>query len=163
GPAPRRPAETLPRGWGCAPDAPRDPRRAGPRAAARGRRPRRAPRARGGAGGGRGGGAAAGCEGGARGAGGPTDGGAPQRQAVAETLEAGGTLVAEAGTGTGKTYAYLAPALLSGGKVLVSTGTKTLQDQLYTRDLPQLVAALQMPATIALLKGRSNYVCHLHL
>src|SRR5690606_12533083 len=83
--------------------------------------------------------------------------------AVAQTLETGGTLVAEAGTGTGKTYAYLAPALLHGGKVLVSTGTKTLQDQLFARDLPQLVAAMQVPATIALLKGRGNYLCHLHL
>lgn len=83
--------------------------------------------------------------------------------AVARTLEEGGTLVAEAGTGTGKTYAYLAPALLKGGKVLVSTGTKTLQDQLFARDLPQLVAAMQVPASIALLKGRGNYLCHLHL
>lgn len=84
-------------------------------------------------------------------------------RAVARTLEEGGTLVAEAGTGTGKTYAYLAPALLKGGKVLVSTGTKTLQDQLFSRDLPQLVAAMQIPASIALLKGRGNYLCHLHL
>lgn len=84
-------------------------------------------------------------------------------RAVARTLDEGGTLVAEAGTGTGKTYAYLAPALLKGGKVLVSTGTKTLQDQLFSRDLPQLVAAMQVPASIALLKGRGNYVCHLHL
>nr|MBF0686034.1 ATP-dependent DNA helicase [Pseudomonas sp.] len=83
--------------------------------------------------------------------------------AVARTLEEGSTLVAEAGTGTGKTYAYLAPALLKGGKVLVSTGTKTLQDQLFARDLPQLVAAMQVPASIALLKGRGNYLCHLHL
>ncbi len=83
--------------------------------------------------------------------------------AVARTLDEGGTLVAEAGTGTGKTYAYLAPALLKGGKVLVSTGTKTLQDQLFARDLPQLVAAMQVPASIALLKGRGNYLCHLHL
>lgn len=84
-------------------------------------------------------------------------------RAVARTLDEGGTLVAEAGTGTGKTYAYLAPALLKGGKVLVSTGTKTLQDQLFARDLPQLVAAMQVPASIALLKGRGNYLCHLHL
>lgn len=83
--------------------------------------------------------------------------------AVAQALEDGSTLVVEAGTGTGKTYAYLAPVLLSGGKVLVSTGTKTLQDQLYARDLPQLVAALQLPASTALLKGRSNYLCHWHL
>lgn len=84
-------------------------------------------------------------------------------EAVAQTIAEGGTLVAEAGTGTGKTYAYLAPALLRGGKVLVSTGTKTLQDQLFARDLPQLVAAMQMPAMISLLKGRGNYLCHLHL
>lgn len=83
--------------------------------------------------------------------------------AVSRTLTERGTLVAEAGTGTGKTYAYLAPALLQGGKVLVSTGTKTLQDQLFARDLPQLVAAMEIPANIALLKGRGNYLCHLHL
>ena len=72
-------------------------------------------------------------------------------------------LVAEAGTGTGKTFAYLAPALLSGAKVIVSTGTKTLQDQLYQRDLPTVRDALTVPVTIALLKGRANYVCHYHL
>jgi ATP-dependent DNA helicase DinG len=72
-------------------------------------------------------------------------------------------LVAEAGTGTGKTFAYLAPALVSGGKVIISTGTKTLQDQLFTRDLPTVRDALGVPATIALLKGRANYVCHHHL
>jgi ATP-dependent DNA helicase DinG len=67
--------------------------------------------------------------------------------------------VAEAGTGTGKTLAYLAPALLAGGKVIVSTGTKTLQDQLYDRDLPAVRAALAAGAVTALLKGRANYVC----
>ena len=72
-------------------------------------------------------------------------------------------LIAEAGTGTGKTFAYLVPALLSGGKVVLSTGTKTLQDQLFTRDLPAVRAALKAPVTVALLKGRSNYVCHYHL
>ncbi len=72
-------------------------------------------------------------------------------------------LVAEAGTGTGKTFAYLVPALLAGGKVIVSTGTKTLQDQLFNRDLPTVRDALGLPATVALLKGRSNYVCHHHL
>lgn len=72
-------------------------------------------------------------------------------------------LVAEAGTGTGKTFAYLVPALLSGGKVIVSTGTKTLQDQLFNRDLPTVRDALGLPASIALLKGRSNYVCPYHL
>lgn len=73
------------------------------------------------------------------------------------------TLVAEAGTGTGKTWAYLVPAFLSGGKVLVSTGTRTLQDQLFRRDLPRLREALALPVTAALLKGRGNYVCHYHL
>ena len=72
-------------------------------------------------------------------------------------------LVAEAGTGTGKTFAYLAPALLAGGKVIVSTGTKTLQDQLFNRDLPTVRDALGVPATVALLKGRANYVCPHHL
>jgi ATP-dependent DNA helicase DinG len=72
-------------------------------------------------------------------------------------------LVAEAGTGTGKTFAYLVPALLRGGKVIVSTGTKTLQDQLYGRDLPMVRDALKVSVTTALLKGRANYVCHYHL
>jgi ATP-dependent DNA helicase DinG len=71
--------------------------------------------------------------------------------------------VAEAGTGTGKTFAYLVPALLAGGKVIVSTGTKTLQDQLFRRDLPTVRDALGAAASIALLKGRANYVCHYHL
>jgi ATP-dependent DNA helicase DinG len=72
-------------------------------------------------------------------------------------------LVAEAGTGTGKTFAYLVPALLSGGKVIIATGTKTLQDQLFDRDLPRVREALKLPIETALLKGRSNYVCHYHL
>ncbi len=72
-------------------------------------------------------------------------------------------LVAEAGTGTGKTYAYLVPALLSGGKVIVSTGTKNLQDQLFARDIPTIRRALASPAKVALLKGRANYLCHYHL
>ena len=84
-------------------------------------------------------------------------------EAVARTLDQGGQLVAEAGTGTGKTFAYLVPALLSGGKVIVSTGTKTLQDQLFNRDLPFVRDALKVPVTVALLKGRANYVCHYHL
>ena len=84
-------------------------------------------------------------------------------RAVAATIEARGQLIAEAGTGTGKTFAYLVPALLSGGKVIVSTGTKTLQDQLFRRDLPNVRAVLDVPVTVALLKGRSNYVCHFHL
>lgn len=84
-------------------------------------------------------------------------------RAIARTLSSGSTLVAEAGTGTGKTWAYLVPALLAGGKVLISTGTRTLQDQLFKRDLPRVRAALAVPATVALLKGRGNYVCHYHL
>jgi ATP-dependent DNA helicase DinG len=84
-------------------------------------------------------------------------------RAVAEAIEARGMLIAEAGTGTGKTFAYLAPALLSGGKVIISTGTKTLQDQLFNRDIPTLRNALRVPVTVALLKGRANYVCHYHL
>ncbi|WP_374487448.1 ATP-dependent DNA helicase [Zoogloea sp.] len=82
---------------------------------------------------------------------------------IADALTRNGVLVAEAGTGTGKTYAYLVPALMSGGKVLISTGTKTLQDQLFNRDLPTVRAALKVPVTTALLKGRSNYICHYHL
>jgi ATP-dependent DNA helicase DinG len=80
-------------------------------------------------------------------------------EAIAQTIESTGVLVAEAGTGTGKTFAYLVPALLAGGKVIVSTGTKTLQDQLFDRDLPAVKHALASGATAALLKGRSNYVC----
>jgi ATP-dependent DNA helicase DinG len=83
--------------------------------------------------------------------------------AVRRAIRERGTLLAEAGTGTGKTFAYLVPALLSGGKVIVSTGTKTLQDQLFQRDLPMVRDALAVPATLALLKGRANYVCHYHL
>ncbi len=84
-------------------------------------------------------------------------------QAIARAIAARGALVAEAGTGTGKTFAYLVPALLVGGKVIVSTGTKTLQDQLFERDLPLVRDALAAPVTTALLKGRANYVCHYHL
>jgi ATP-dependent DNA helicase DinG len=84
-------------------------------------------------------------------------------EAVARAIANKTPLIAEAGTGTGKTYAYLVPALLSGGKVIVSTGTKTLQDQLFHRDLPKVRAALKVPVTIALLKGRANYVCRYHL
>jgi ATP-dependent DNA helicase DinG len=84
-------------------------------------------------------------------------------QAVSETIAGRSVLVAEAGTGTGKTFAYLVPALLSGGKVIISTGTKTLQDQLFDRDIPTVRRALNVPVTVALLKGRANYVCHYHL
>jgi ATP-dependent DNA helicase DinG len=80
-------------------------------------------------------------------------------EAVAETLEEHGKLVIEAGTGTGKTFAYLIPALLSGRKTIISTGTKTLQDQLYHRDLPLVGKVLGRPVTTALLKGRANYLC----
>src|SRR5579871_1535779 len=79
---------------------------------------------------------------------------------VAGAIESRETLAVEAGTGTGKTFAYLVPALLSGARVLISTGTRTLQDQLYSKDLPLVAAALGRPARIALLKGRTNYLCH---
>jgi ATP-dependent DNA helicase DinG len=82
---------------------------------------------------------------------------------VADAIRDNAVLVCEAGTGTGKTFAYLVPAILSAGKVIVSTGTKTLQDQLYHRDLPTVRAALGVSVTTALLKGRANYVCHYHL
>ncbi len=84
-------------------------------------------------------------------------------QAIGRAITDRATLVAEAGTGIGKTWAYLVPAFVAGGKVIISTGTRTLQDQLYTRDLPRVRAALAAPVTAALLKGRANYVCHYHL
>ena len=84
-------------------------------------------------------------------------------RAVADTIHARGTLLAEAGTGTGKTFAYLVPALLWGGKVIISTGTKNLQDQLFLRDIPIVRQAMNAPVTVALLKGRANYLCHFHL
>ncbi|MDE1186960.1 MAG: ATP-dependent DNA helicase [Pantoea sp.] len=80
-------------------------------------------------------------------------------QAVAEAVKTGGELVVEAGTGTGKTYAYLAPALRADKKVIISTGSKALQDQLYNRDLPTIARALKFKGKTALLKGRSNYLC----
>ena len=87
----------------------------------------------------------------------------PQQQAMAEQvgriLEQGGVLITEAGTGTGKTFAYLIPALISGRKVIISTGTKNLQDQLFHRDLPLIKDALALPTNVALLKGRANYLC----
>ena len=79
--------------------------------------------------------------------------------AVFDTITEHGTLIAEAGTGTGKTFAYLVPALVAGGKVLVSTGTKALQDQVFRKDLAVLRAALDPAIDLALLKGRQNYVC----
>jgi len=84
-------------------------------------------------------------------------------RAVADTIQSRGTLLAEAGTGTGKTFAYLVPALLWGGKVIISTGTKNLQDQLFLRDIPIVRQAMNAPVTVALLKGRANYLCHFHL
>lgn len=83
--------------------------------------------------------------------------------AIANAIAANKQLVAEAGTGTGKTFAYLVPALLSGGKVIISTGTKTLQDQLFNRDLPNVRDALKVPVSVSMLKGRANYVCHYYL
>ncbi|GBU12618.1 ATP-dependent helicase [Enterobacterales bacterium] len=86
----------------------------------------------------------------------------PQRlmaQAVSKAITNKQGLVVEAGTGTGKTYAYLAPALRSGKKVIISTGSKALQDQLYSRDLPKVASALKFKGKLALLKGRSNYLC----
>jgi ATP-dependent DNA helicase DinG len=82
---------------------------------------------------------------------------------ISAALEQREALLVEAGTGTGKTFAYLVPALLSGLRVLISTGTRTLQDQLFHRDLPLLGAALGRPARVALLKGRSNYLCRARL
>jgi ATP-dependent DNA helicase DinG len=84
-------------------------------------------------------------------------------EAIARAIHGNRALVAEAGTGTGKTFAYLVPALLSGGKVIISTGTKTLQDQLFHRDLPAVRKALKVPVGVALLKGRQNYACHYHI
>jgi ATP-dependent DNA helicase DinG len=91
----------------------------------------------------------------------------PQQQEmgarVAARLVDGGTLICEAGTGTGKTFAYLVPALLCGRKTLVSTGTRNLQDQLFQRDIPLIRAALGAPIEVALLKGRGNYLCRYRL
>ncbi|WP_374709549.1 ATP-dependent DNA helicase [Massilia scottii] len=84
-------------------------------------------------------------------------------KSIAQAIADQSTLIAEAGTGTGKTFAYLVPALLWGGKTIISTGTKNLQDQLFLRDIPTVRAALKAPVSVALLKGRSNYVCHYHL
>ena len=87
----------------------------------------------------------------------------PSQQDMAEHIEHvladGGVLIAESGTGTGKTFAYLIPALLSGKKVVISTGTKHLQDQIYRGDLPLVREILSVPVTTALLKGRANYLC----
>src|SRR6187401_576827 len=89
----------------------------------------------------------------------PRDGQRRMAEAVASVLDTGGTLLAEAGTGTGKTLAYLVPAILSGERVLISTGTKTLQEQIYFKDLAVLREALDVPFTATYMKGRGNYLC----
>ena len=89
----------------------------------------------------------------------PREGQRQMAEAVASTIENGGTLLAEAGTGTGKTLAYLIPAILSGHRVVVSTGTKNLQEQIFFKDLPVLQRALGIPFTATLMKGRGNYLC----
>ncbi|HEX2547526.1 MAG TPA: ATP-dependent DNA helicase [Ramlibacter sp.] len=89
----------------------------------------------------------------------PRSGQTEMAAAVARTITHGGALVVEAGTGVGKTFSYLVPALLSGERVLLSTATKTLQDQLFARDLPRLADALGLPVRMALLKGRASYLC----
>ncbi|NNF41117.1 MAG: ATP-dependent DNA helicase [Woeseiaceae bacterium] len=89
----------------------------------------------------------------------PREGQAWMAEAVAEAIASAGQLVVEAGTGTGKTFAYLLPALSSGRKTIISTGTKALQDQLYHRDLPLMGKAAGRPVKTALLKGRANYLC----
>ena len=80
-------------------------------------------------------------------------------KAVADAFESGGVVLAEAGTGTGKTLAYLVPAILSGERVLVSTGTKNLQEQIYFKDIPALRDALGVSFTATCMKGRANYLC----
>lgn len=89
----------------------------------------------------------------------PREGQTRMAAAVARTMEEGGLLVVEAGTGVGKTFSYLVPALLSGERVLLSTATKALQDQLFARDLPLLAGVLGVPVRAALLKGRASYLC----
>ena len=89
----------------------------------------------------------------------PRDGQRRMAAAMAGILEDGGVLLAEAGTGTGKTMAYLVPAILSGHRVLVSTGTKNLQEQIYNKDVPMLRQALGVPFTATCMKGRANYLC----
>jgi len=84
---------------------------------------------------------------------------AAMASAVGSALARAEPLIVEAGTGTGKTFAYLVPALLSGRSVILSTGTRTLQDQLFRRDVPMLARALGLPVKVALLKGRANYLC----
>ena len=83
--------------------------------------------------------------------------------AVANALENRQSVVVEAGTGTGKTFAYLVPALLSGSKTIVSTASKTLQDQLFKKDIGLICNALGLMADVAVLKGRNNYLCKMRL
>jgi len=89
----------------------------------------------------------------------PRQGQTEMAMAVVETIEEGGALVVEAGTGVGKTFAYLVPVLLSGQRALISTATKAPQDQLFSRDIPRLAQVLNLPVRVALLKGRSSYLC----
>src|SRR5262245_56748504 len=89
----------------------------------------------------------------------PRRGQAAMAGLVAQTFDAGGVALAEAGTGTGKTLAYLIPAVLSGQRVLVSTGTKNLQEQIYFKDIPALREALGLTFTATYMKGRANYLC----
>lgn len=89
----------------------------------------------------------------------PREGQTEMALAIAQVVEQGGELVVEAGTGVGKTYAYLVPVLLSGQRALVSTATKALQDQLFSRDIPKLTHILNLPIKVALLKGRGSYLC----
>lgn len=90
-------------------------------------------------------------------------GSTPDDSAQADGAAGENTLIVEAGTGTGKTFAYLVPAMLWGGKVIISTGTKHLQDQLFQRDVPTVRDALAVPVSVAMLKGRANYLCHYYL
>ena len=80
-------------------------------------------------------------------------------EAVGHAIKNHSAAVIEAGTGVGKTFAYLVPAIASGGRIIVSTGTKTLQDQLFAKDLPVVKESLKTDSNIALLKGRANYLC----
>ena len=89
----------------------------------------------------------------------PRDGQLAMAAAVARAFEDGGVLLAEAGTGTGKTLAYLVPAILSRQRVLISTGTKNLQEQIFFKDIPALRDALGVPFTATYMKGRANYLC----
>ena len=82
---------------------------------------------------------------------------------INETIEEKNSLIVEAGTGVGKTFAYLLPALMNGGKVVISTATKNLQDQLFFKDIPTIRNALKIPIDINILKGRSNYICQLRM